>query len=241
MNSKFKHIAVGSLAGGLFGFWVGARKKLSRTKLALVTAGSMVAGGGVGYGVDRIRSRVPRMAGMYPDPKPETVTLSGTGEKKPAKWQRCRMPEIPQKGKFDQWSMLVRTNDPENLPRITCSTDIFEKILKSMGRLPQEEFIAIYLNNANKVIGTTTIGRGGVAGVNVGVVDIYRPAILSGAARIVVAHNHPSGEILPSSADRAVTDRITETGTLLGIPLLDHLIVGDNTYSSMRDLGLIRG
>jgi DNA repair protein RadC len=69
--------------------------------------------------------------------------------------------------------------------------------------------------------------------------EVFRAALLSNAARIIVAHNHPSGDPTPSPADRLLTARLVSAGEILGIPLADHLVVGDGTWVSFRNLGLL--
>jgi hypothetical protein len=227
-------------AGGTAGVVLVASfiKKIDRRKaLSLAVTGGVV-GGLVGFGVERLRT--PRVRGLvpYPEPKTADVYIAGTSRDR-VSYKRCAMPDQPVGGKFEQWAVLVRTSDVRDLPKVSSSYDVYEKILKPLERSPQEELVAIYLNGKNNVIGTYTVVRGTADSVLVNPVDILRPGILSGATSFIVAHNHPSGDAKPSPQDAAMTSRLKDAGELIRIPLLDHLIVGNNSYSSLRDLGMM--
>jgi DNA repair protein RadC len=85
------------------------------------------------------------------------------------------------------------------------------------------------------VLSVRVVGTGGVDSVGAHPRDVFAPAIRAGAAAVVVAHNHPSGDPSPSAEDRAVTDRLSASGRLLGVELLDHVVVGDARYYSFAD------
>ena len=104
----------------------------------------------------------------------------------------------------------------------------------------QEEFICIFLNQANNSIGWIKLASGGIASVAVDVRMIFATALTCGATSIIVSHNHPSGRLKPSKQDINLTKRIVNAGSLLGIPLLDHLIVNsEGDFFSFNDEGLI--
>ena len=98
-----------------------------------------------------------------------------------------------------------------------------------MRESPTEEFYVLFLDVRNVVIGFELIARGTLTGVEVHPREVFRGAILASAAAIVVGHNHPSGDILPSPEDGALTARLQEAGELLEIPVLDHLVVAGDT------------
>lgn len=101
----------------------------------------------------------------------------------------------------------------------------------------QEAFYCVYLDRKNHPLGRHLITLGTATSTLVSPKEVFRGAIVAGAVAIVVAHNHPSGDPSPSPEDRLVTARLREVGDLVGIPLLDHLVVGAERYYSFRDEG----
>ncbi len=91
----------------------------------------------------------------------------------------------------------------------------------------QEVFKVLYLNVKNQVIAVQEIARGSVNSVDVHPRELFRGAIMAGAVAVILAHNHPSGDSTPSASDWALTQRMKAAGILLGIPVLDHVILGD--------------
>ncbi len=104
---------------------------------------------------------------------------------------------------------------------------------------PTEHLYLLLLNAKNAATGFHLVAKGGSASCAVSLADIFRPAIASGSVGIVVIHNHPSGEPSPSPEDLALTERIAKAGTLLGVRLIDHVIIGDPEYFSFLDSGLL--
>lgn len=100
-----------------------------------------------------------------------------------------------------------------------------------------EHFYALYLNRANKVIGSILLSTGGCVGTVVDVKVLIQGTLLSNAQAIVIAHNHPSGSIIPSDSDLDITSRIKTACNYFEISLLDHLIIADNDYYSFKDEG----
>ena len=100
-----------------------------------------------------------------------------------------------------------------------------------------EHFYALYLNRANKVIGSILLSTGGCVGTIVDVKVLIQGALLSNAQAIVIAHNHPSGSLIPSNSDLDITSRIKTACNYFEISLLDHLIIADNQYYSFKDEG----
>ena len=103
-----------------------------------------------------------------------------------------------------------------------------------------EVMLAVTLTTKHRVIGVSVVGRGGIDHVPCDPREVFRAAVLANAAAIILAHNHPSGDPKPSGPDMDVTRRIADAGRLLGIPLLDHLIVGDGCFVSMAVEGHIK-
>jgi len=98
----------------------------------------------------------------------------------------------------------------------------------------KEHFIALYLNARNAVIGEETISIGSLNANIVHPREVFRPAVLSAAAAVILAHNHPSGDVTPSQEDLNLTARLVDAGKILGIEVLDHLIVAENRFISLR-------
>ncbi len=103
----------------------------------------------------------------------------------------------------------------------------------------KEHFLAFYLNSRNQLIRFETVSIGTLSASLVHPREVFAPAIESTAAALIVAHNHPSGDCAPSPEDKVATRRLKESGELLGIPLLDHLIVSSSRFFSFRENGLL--
>ena len=119
------------------------------------------------------------------------------------------------------------------------SSDDSEKLLRNFiddKRIDYKEFFwAILLSNANQVLGISEIGVGSTTGVSVNVKEIYQLALLTNASAIIVAHNHPSGKLVPSIADKNITQKLKDAFGLLDIKLLDHLILTSESFVSFAD------
>jgi DNA repair protein RadC len=113
-------------------------------------------------------------------------------------------------------------------------------LLRYLADEPQEVFVVLLLNAKNKCVGIHEVHRGTLAHVEVHPADVLRAALVAAARSIIVAHNHPSGEATPSPDDKALTDRLKRACDLLGIPLQDHLIIGEgNDFYSFSTNGLL--
>ncbi len=108
-----------------------------------------------------------------------------------------------------------------------------------MEYLDREHFMVISLNTKNMVISIETASIGSLASSIVHPREIFRNAIRIGAASVILAHNHPSGNPTPSSEDVEVTKRLYEVGSVVGICVLDHLIIGNGSYYSFKEEGLV--
>lgn len=121
--------------------------------------------------------------------------------------------------------------------RITSSHDVVEIFQPLLADLPHEEFWALLLNKANKVIDKVRVSQGGVAGTVVDVRIITKAAVEKLASSIIIAHNHPSGNPKPSDKDISITKKLKDATNLFDIALLDHLIITDNECYSFADNG----
>jgi len=129
-------------------------------------------------------------------------------------------------------------------PVITTSSDAHKILLGGFNQDTisyREEFIAAYLNRANQVLGLYKVGIGGITGVVADPRMVLAVALKIAAVSIVVAHNHPSGNLRPSKADEHLTFKLREGGKLLDLKLLDHIIVAPDgeSYFSFADEGIV--
>ena len=111
--------------------------------------------------------------------------------------------------------------------------------LEDMRDLTQEAFCVLTLNTKNRVIKRHLVSLGTVNSTLVHPREVFRPAITDGAASIIVAHCHPSGDASPSAEDTRITKKLIEAGKTIEIPVIDHLIVGDGLPLSLRESGLV--
>lgn len=132
-----------------------------------------------------------------------------------------------------------KNSDATEVISITSSKDAFEVLLPVFADLNHEEFWILILNQANRVIGKQLISKGGLAGTVADPKIIFKTAIEHNAAFIILAHNHPSGNLKPSGQDINITKKLVEGGKMLDLQVLDHLILTDRAYYSFGDEGLI--
>lgn len=123
--------------------------------------------------------------------------------------------------------------------KIASSVSVFELMQPIIGELPHEEFWIIYMNNSNKVIQKLQLSKGGITGTLVDVRLALKNALEVGATNIILVHNHPSGTLNPSNADKQITKKLKMAGESLDIKVLDHLIITEKTYFSFADEGVL--
>lgn len=122
---------------------------------------------------------------------------------------------------------------------ISSPSDAANMVMETMRSLKQEILKVILMNTKNKVILTKDVSMGSINSSIVHPREVFMDAVRRSAASIVICHNHPSGDPTPSSEDINITHRLKECGKLLGIDLLDHLIIGNGTYISMKEKGIL--
>lgn len=125
-------------------------------------------------------------------------------------------------------------------PLIRSAEDAYAQLYAEMSGQPSEMLFAIYLNRRRAALGVHRLTLGNESHTIVDPRQVYRRAVRVGAAGVIVAHNHPSGDAEPSAQDLAITRRLAEAGALLGISLVDHLIIGAGYYVSLAERGLFR-
>ncbi len=133
----------------------------------------------------------------------------------------------------------VSSMAPEVRPVIRSPQDVSILLMEEMRHLDREQFRTVLLNTKNQVLETEVVSVGSLSSSIVHPREVFKNPIKKSAAALILVHNHPSGDPTPSREDIEVTNRLAEAGKILGIEILDHIIIGDNKYSSLKEKGLI--
>lgn len=133
-----------------------------------------------------------------------------------------------------------RSEEASEAFEINNSYTAFEILSPHLQDLGVEKFMVCLLNNKNNVIRIESVGQGGLTGVVADPKIIFKTALLYNATGMIVAHNHPSGQLKPSTEDEKITQKLTEGANALGIRFIDHLIITAHGYFSFADEGLLR-
>ncbi|EAS18669.1 DNA repair protein, RadC [Flavobacteria bacterium BBFL7] len=128
---------------------------------------------------------------------------------------------------------------PTTKPVITCSDDAFKVLQPILGDLPHEEFWILYVNNSHKVLAKHQISRGGFTGTMVDTRIVFQKAVEEAAVAMILAHNHPSGKLMPSMDDKRLTQKLIEAGRIMDVKVLDHIIVTRDSFYSFADHNLL--
>ncbi len=131
-----------------------------------------------------------------------------------------------------------RTEETTELKKVTSSKAVFEIMQPIIGELPHEEFWVIYLNNSNKVLHKSQLSKGGITGTVVDVRLIFKTALEQNATSLILTHNHPSGKLIASDADKEITKKLKFAGEQLDVRVLDHVIITEKSYLSFQDEGI---
>jgi DNA repair protein RadC len=162
-------------------------------------------------------------------PAPENVSPFLCGETMKPKFNqkykgiRCRV-------------CLIRENTSDELIDLNESEDVYELVKEELVNADREILLSVMLTIKNQLIGVETVNIGSLHATIISAREVFKSAILSNAFGIVLCHNHPSGNPDPSKDDIAITKNLVNAGELLGIKVLDHLIISNRGYVSMRDL-----
>lgn len=135
------------------------------------------------------------------------------------------------------------SNSKKEKIKVTESKQCYAIFLESWNKNTlelQEEFKVLLLNRANNVLGIYNLSRGGTTGTVVDAKLVYSVALKCNASSIIIAHNHPSGNLTPSEADKTITNKLKQAGKYLEITLLDHLIITKDDFFSFNDNGLLK-
>lgn len=126
------------------------------------------------------------------------------------------------------------------MPKIVSANDVLDLLADEMRSLETEAVKLLLLNSKHMLLHTATVSVGGLNYSSVHPREVYKLAVKFAAAGIILVHNHPSGEYLPSEQDIKLTGRLVEAGEIMGIPLLDHIIIADKGYYSFNEENIIR-
>lgn len=131
-----------------------------------------------------------------------------------------------------------RVEEVQELSKITSSKTVFHIMQPIIGELSHEEFWVLYLNNSNKVIHKAQLFKGGITGALIDVRLIFKIALECNAVAIILTHNHPSGKLQASDADKEITQKLKLAGKQLDVTVLDHVIITETNYLSFVDQGI---
>jgi len=138
---------------------------------------------------------------------------------------------------FYKLKMVKEDSVLYEVPVIKSSTEVYQaaKQLLALHEEPEEHFCIFCLNTKNKIVGVHTISIGSLTASIVHPREVFKAAMLNNASRIICLHNHPSGDPEPSREDIEITKRLVEAGKIIGIEVLDHVIIGEQNYLSMKE------
>lgn len=132
--------------------------------------------------------------------------------------------------------MLLAT--PEDRLIVRSPSDVAQLLMAEMAHLEQEHFQVLYLDTRNRLLGSETVYVGSLNASHIRIAEVFRDAVKRNCAAIIVAHNHPSGDPSPSPEDVEVTRQLVAAGGILSIEVLDHLVIGQQRFVSLRERGL---
>ena len=149
---------------------------------------------------------------------------------------KYNIPEIKISVSFDK---ILKKSELMKISSADDAYQIFKRVFNADTFDWCEEVIMLCVNNSNKVVGFYKISSGGMTGTVIDVRMIFTTALQCLATGIIIAHNHPSGTLQPSEADKNITKKIKEAGKFLDINILDHLIITDESYFSFSNEGIL--
>lgn len=123
--------------------------------------------------------------------------------------------------------------------RFTCSEEVFRHYHERLRDRKKEVFLALLLDSKNRVLREVQVSEGSLTASIVHPREVFAPVVRESAAAVLFVHNHPSGDPTPSREDLEITTRLQEAGTLMGVRVLDHIIIGSGRYVSFVDRGLL--
>ena len=121
------------------------------------------------------------------------------------------------------------------IKRVTCAKDVFDLFHERLRNEKQEHFYIIILSTKNHILGEHLVSKGILDAAIIEPREVFRPAVKSAASRIILIHNHPSGDPTPSDEDLEVTKKLIDAGEMMNIKVLDHVIVGDGKWWNYQE------
>jgi len=200
---------------------------LSTSELLAIVIGTGVGGESVLGLATRTLSLFGGLAGLARASLAELQGVKGLGKAKTAQLKAAL--ELGRR-------MLLAA--PDDRVVVRSPSDVAQLLMAEMAHLEQEHFRVLYLDTRNRVLGCETVYIGSLNASHIRVGEVFRDAIKRNCAAIIVAHNHPSGDPTPSPEDVEVTRQLVAAGNLLDIEVLDHLIIGQQRFVSLRERGL---
>ncbi|HIE37794.1 MAG TPA: JAB domain-containing protein [Anaerolineae bacterium] len=200
---------------------------LSTAELLAIVLRTGVGGENVLAVASRLLARHGGIAGLARASLSELVAERGVGLAKAAQLQAAL-----------ELGRRLMLSAPQERTQIRTPADVATMLMAEMSHLEQEHFWVLFLDTRNRVLGSQTVYRGSLNQSQVRVGEVFREAVRRNCAAVIVAHNHPSGDPSPSPEDVAVTRDLVAAGRLLGIEVLDHLVIGQQRWVSLRERGL---
>jgi len=201
-------------------------ERISTVELLAVILGTGTRGCNVIALAQHIMHSVGGVARLAHTAPQELITIPGIGT--------ARAARIAASFQLGRRAMEVEA-EPDSHRAVVCSGDIYQRVRPRLGGLDQEVFLALALDARNVITDIIEIARGSLTHVEVHPREVFRPLVRQAAASAILAHNHPSGDAAPSDDDIRLTARLRAAGDIIGIPVLDHIIVGAGHYISMAD------
>ena len=138
-----------------------------------------------------------------------------------------------------RYEVETRPERSREAEQIATSKQVFDLLRAEMSPLAQEQVRVLLLDRQLRVVGQRTIYQGNAYSALVRPAEVFRPAVVESVPSIIIAHNHPSGDATPSQNDIDLTKDLVEVGKLLGVELLDHVVIGDGTFASIKNGGFL--
>ena len=200
---------------------------LSTAELLAIILRTGVGGENVLAMAGRILSQFDGLAGLARADFSELAAVHGLGPAKSAQVMAAL-----------ELGRRLMAEAPEERWQIRSPGDAARVLMPALGYLEQEQFAVLYLDTRNRVMAQEMLYKGSLNTSLVRIAEVFRGAVRRNCAALIVAHNHPSGDPSPSPEDVALTRRLIEAGKLLEIDVLDHLVIGQNRYVSLRERAL---
>jgi DNA repair protein RadC len=200
---------------------------LSNTELLAILLRTGNTGESVTTVATRILSRFSGLVGLGHASLGELCSEKGVGEAKAA--QVLAALELGRR---------IVSAQPDERTTIRSPEDIYALLFADMALLEQEHLRVVLLNTRNQVIAVRNVYEGNVYSAIVRPAEVFKDAVREGSTNVILVHNHPSGDPMPSAEDAALTKHIVEAGALLGIEVLDHIVIARSGHRSLKEMGL---